>query len=134
MMFRNTLIIASILLAFSHTAFAKVINVKDGQSIQAAVKKAQPGDTIKVHPGTYKETVYIDKNDITLSGVVVKGEWPTMDGEKKLNDAVLYSGHGITVEHLKIINYKGIMYLILFYKCLEMIVCLIIGEFDIVLI
>ncbi len=95
------------LFSLSTTLHAKVIEVKDGQSIQAAVKKASPGDTIKVYPGTYKETVYIDKNDITLSGVVIRGEWPTMDGEKELNDAVLYSGHGVTVEHLKIINYKG---------------------------
>ncbi len=95
------------LFALSGMSFAKVIEVKNGQSIQAAVKKAVPGDTIKVYPGVYKETVYIDKDNITLSGVIVKGEWPTMDGEKKLNDAVLYSGHGITVEQLKIINYKG---------------------------
>jgi parallel beta-helix repeat protein len=95
------------MLGMSFQLSAKTINVKDGQSIQAAVEKAKPGDTIKVHPGTYKETVYIDKNDITLSGVIVEGEWPVMDGEKKLNDAVLYSGHGVTVEYLKIINYKG---------------------------
>lgn len=85
----------------------KVHEVKKGQSIQAAVTKAKPGDTVKVHPGTYNETVYIDKDDITLSGVVVKGEWPVLDGKKKLNDAILYSGHGVTIEHMKIINYKG---------------------------
>lgn len=86
---------------------AKVHQVKDGASIQDAVEKAVPGDTIKVFPGVYKETVYIDKDDIILSGVIEEGEWPVMDGEKKLNDAVLYSGHGITVENLKIIHYKG---------------------------
>lgn len=96
-----------ILISASFQANAKVLEVKNGQSIQAAVNQAQPGDTIKVFPGTYKETVYIDKDDITLSGVIIKGEWPLMDGEKKLNDAVLYSGHGITVENLKIIHYKG---------------------------
>jgi parallel beta-helix repeat protein len=102
-----TSIFLVLLLSASFQVSAKVHKVKDGQSIQAAVKKAKPGDTIKVYPGTYKETVYIDKDGITLSGVVIKGEWPVMDGEKKLNDAVLYSGHGVTVEHLKIINYKG---------------------------
>lgn len=100
-------LIGLVLLTMSFQINAKVIEVKNGQSIQAAVKKSVPGDTIKVFPGTYKETVYIDKDNITLTGVVIKGEWPTMDGEKKLNDAVLYSGHGVTVEHLKIINYKG---------------------------
>ncbi|HSH27834.1 MAG TPA: hypothetical protein VK972_08755, partial [Wenzhouxiangella sp.] len=32
--------------------------VEDGDSIMQAVKRAQPGDTIQVMPGTYYETVY----------------------------------------------------------------------------
>ncbi len=83
------------------------IKVKDGDSIQAAVNKARPGDTILIYPGTYKESVYIDKDSITVRGVIDEGEWPTMDGEKKLNDAILYSGNNITIEQLKITNYKG---------------------------
>ena len=83
------------------------IKVKDGDSIQAAVNKARPGDTILIYPGTYKESVYIDKDSITVRGVIDVGEWPTMDGEKKLNDAILYSGNNITIEQLKITNYKG---------------------------
>ena len=84
-----------------------VIDVKDGESIQTAVRAANPGDVIRVFPGTYKETVYIDKDDILLTGVIVGGKWPTMEGEKKLNDAVLYSGNNITVENLLITHYKG---------------------------
>ena len=86
---------------------AAEINVKDGESIQDAVNKAEPGDVILIHPGTYKASVYIDKDDITLRGVVVDGEWPVMEGEGKLNDAVLYSGNGVTVEWLTIQHYKG---------------------------
>ena len=37
-------------------------------SIQSAVNDANPGDTVFVYNGTYYETVYIDKNDITLLG------------------------------------------------------------------
>jgi parallel beta-helix repeat protein len=85
----------------------QVIPVKPGESIQAAVAKAQPGDTVQVLPGTYRETVYIDKDDIALVGVVRGGDWPTLDGEGKRNDAVLYSGNGIRVENLKIMNFKG---------------------------
>ena len=81
--------------------------IKPGMSIQAAVKAATPGDIIEVHPGSYKETVYVDKSSITLTGVVVEGEWPTLDGEKELNDAFLYSGDNIVIENFKIINYKG---------------------------
>jgi parallel beta-helix repeat protein len=85
----------------------KVIEVKNGGSIQLAVKEANPGDLIKVYPGTYSENVYIDKDDITLQGVVINGEWPTLDGKRKINDAILYSGNGITIDNFKIINYKG---------------------------
>ena len=84
-----------------------VLIVKDGESIQEAVNKAKPGDQIKVMPGTYKETVYIDKDDITLTGVIIKGEWPTLEGEHKLNDAILYSGNNFTVENFLITHYKG---------------------------
>lgn len=85
----------------------KIIEVRKGSSIQAAVKEANPGDLIRVYPGTYSENVYIDKDDISLQGVVIKGEWPTLDGKKEINDAFLYSGNGILIENFKIINYKG---------------------------
>ncbi|MDC0173387.1 cytochrome-c peroxidase, partial [Gammaproteobacteria bacterium] len=45
--------------------------INPGDSIQAAVELALPGDTIQVMPGTYSETVYIDKDDIHLLGVIV---------------------------------------------------------------
>ncbi len=85
----------------------KVIPVKPGESIQDAVRQAQPGDTVQVMPGKYSETVYIDKDNVALVGVIHNGEWPTLDGQGKMNDAVLYSGNGIRVENLKITNYKG---------------------------
>jgi parallel beta-helix repeat protein len=84
-----------------------VHEVRDGASIQAAVAAAQSGDIIKINPGTYSETVYIDKDDIIISGVVINGRWPVMEGNKELNDAVLYSGNDITVENLQIQHYKG---------------------------
>lgn len=88
-----------------------VIEVKNGQSIQDAVGKANPGDLIRVYPGKYHETVYIDKDNISVQGVIVKGEWPTLDGslngEKVLNDAFLYSGSNILIENFKITMYKG---------------------------
>jgi parallel beta-helix repeat protein len=100
-------LLLSILLALGVPAVAAELKVKDGDSIQAAVNKASNGDTILVYPGSYKESVYIDKDNITLRGVVENGEWPVLMGEKTRNDAVLYSGNGITIEWLKIINYKG---------------------------
>lgn len=85
----------------------KIIEVKNGSSIQEAVKAANPGDLIRVFPGTYSENVYIDKDDISMQGVVINGEWPILDGKKEINDAFLYSGNGILIENFKIINYKG---------------------------
>lgn len=85
----------------------ELIVVKDGESIQDAVVAASPGAVIKVLPGTYKETVYIDKDNITLSGVIERGKYPVLEGEGIRNDAVLYSGNGVTVENLYITHYKG---------------------------
>lgn len=85
----------------------ETIEVRDGESIQAAVALAKPGDMIMVYPGTYSETVYIDKDNIRFYGVIEKGKKPTLDGKKELNDAFLYSGNGITIENFKIIDYKG---------------------------
>ena len=85
----------------------ELIVVKDGESIQDAVAAASPGAVIKVMPGTYKETVYIDKDNITLSGVIEQGKYPVLEGEGMRNDAVLYSGNGVTVENLYITHYKG---------------------------
>ena len=89
------------------SALAATHAVRDGDSIQEAVKQANTGDTILVYPGIYKETVYVDKDNITLKGVIENGEWPTLEGEKVLNDAILYSGNGFSVEWFKITNYKG---------------------------
>ncbi|MBM1106531.1 right-handed parallel beta-helix repeat-containing protein [Aurantibacter crassamenti] len=94
-------------IAQSKTFTGEILEVKNGSSIQEAVTKAKPGDLIRVFPGTYSENVFIDKDDISLQGVVIKGEWPTLNGKKEINDAILYSGNGILIENFKIVNYKG---------------------------
>ncbi len=85
----------------------KVIVVQDGESIQAAVKSAEPGTTIRVMPGTYHETVYVDKDDIRIIGVIDAGRRAVLDGQGKLNDAILYSGNNFVVENLLLTKYKG---------------------------
>ena len=95
------------LFVLAPSLMAAEISVKDGESIQSAVNKAQTGDVILVYPGTYKESVYVDKDGITIRGVVQDGEWPVMEGEGKRNDAILYSGNDFTVEWLTITHYKG---------------------------
>lgn len=87
--------------------FAAVHIVNEGESIQAAIKKAKSGDTVKVMPGVYHELVFIDKDNIHLSGIVQQSRWPVMDGQNKLNDGILIAGHGVTVERMKVKGYLG---------------------------
>ncbi|MGJ8681656.1 parallel beta-helix domain-containing protein [Paraglaciecola sp.] len=91
----------------ARTKQGETIVVNPGDLIMDAVKKANPGDTIQVMPGTYSETVYIDKDDIRIIGVIQEGKRATMDGLGKLNDAILYSGNNVVVENLLITKYKG---------------------------
>jgi parallel beta-helix repeat protein len=84
-----------------------VVVVEPGQSIQEAVVAAQPGTTIQVMPGTYHETVYIDKDGIHLIGIITQGERATLDGKGEMNDAILFSGNNIVVEGFRITAYKG---------------------------
>ena len=84
-----------------------IVVVKDGESIQAAIKTAPKGTIIRVMPGTYHETVYVDKDDIRIIGVIEGGRRAVLDGEGKLNDAILYSGNNFVAENLEIRNYKG---------------------------
>ncbi len=84
-----------------------IVVVQEGESIQQAVESAAPGTTIQVMPGTYKETVFIDKDGIRLIGIIQGSQRPVLDGEGELNDAILYSGNNIVVENFKITRYKG---------------------------
>jgi len=84
-----------------------VVVVEDGQSIQEAVKAAAPRTTIQVMPGTYHETVYIDKDYIRLIGVIKGGSRAVLDGQHTMNDAILYSGNNIVIEGFLITHYKG---------------------------
>ncbi|MCP4424479.1 MAG: hypothetical protein GY803_08315, partial [Chloroflexi bacterium] len=82
------------------------IRVQEGESIQTAVDRARPGDTIEIPYGIYYERVVIDMSDITLYGVPNEaGDWPILDGEGKLSEGVLASGNNFTVGYLHVRNY-----------------------------
>ncbi|MCY1268721.1 parallel beta-helix repeat-containing protein [compost metagenome] len=86
-------------------ASAAELTVKSGQSIQAVVKLAKDGDTILVEPGVYKESVYIDKQNITLKSIKKGGA--LLDGETTRNDGIIASGHGAVIDGFKVQGYKG---------------------------
>src|SRR6267143_312478 len=69
---RPTLVAAALagltMMLLSGTAAADVIKVSPGDSIQAAINKAEQGDTVKVAPGTYQENVQIKTDGIKLKG------------------------------------------------------------------
>src|SRR4051812_28850694 len=50
------------------SAYAAVRHVHEGESIQAALDASDPGDTVIVHRGTYRESLQIDKDGIRLRG------------------------------------------------------------------
>ncbi|RMH00366.1 MAG: hypothetical protein D6706_04010 [Chloroflexi bacterium] len=82
------------------------ITVAPGETIQAAVDRAQPGDTIEIPYGIYHERVVVDMNDITLRGIPnEQGEFPILDGEGKLSEGVIASGNNFTVGNLHVRNY-----------------------------
>jgi nitrous oxidase accessory protein NosD len=62
------LVLGALAMALPVAAGARTIKVSEGDSIQAAIDAADPGDTIKIKPGTYAENVWVNKDDITIRG------------------------------------------------------------------
>jgi parallel beta-helix repeat protein len=105
--FKTAIVVAIAAILCGGPSMAATLAVKSGESIQAAVARAAAGDRIEVYPGTYHETVYIDRDGINLQGIVEAGKWPVLDGESSLNDGILVSGHGVTIERMWVRRYKG---------------------------
>lgn len=95
------------LAAPSSQSIRATFRVAPGQSIQAAVDRARPGDRIEVLPGIYRESVMIDLNDIELAGIVRNGDRPVLDGGGTMSDAVVVSGDNFTIRGFELRNYEG---------------------------
>lgn len=85
----------------------QTITVSEGESIQAAVDMALPGDTILVEAGTYYESVYIDTANITVQGVVDGDERPWLDGENERSDGFNTTGDDFVLQGFGMRGYIG---------------------------
>jgi parallel beta-helix repeat protein len=100
----------------------QVLRVEAGQSIQAAVDQAIPGDTIEVMPGLYHEQIVVDVADLTLravgaanrndnansDGLPADGSRrPLLDGQRRLSDGIIISGKNFRLEGFDIKDYTA---------------------------
>lgn len=86
----------------SQPAFAKTIYVGKGEkitSINYAIGMAQPGDTIIIRSGIYKEGNLKINKRISLLGE----NFPVLDGEHKY-EILTITANGVTVAGLKLVN------------------------------
>jgi hypothetical protein len=103
----------------------RVVEVRSDQKLRAAVKRALPGDEIRVHPGTYRGGLTITRSGTAEHPIVIRGvvraadvgkpAWkvrglPVIDGRGKTYNGVLIQGsrQGLTkhvvLSHLQVRN------------------------------
>ena len=89
--------------------YAATLEVGSGKpfsSIQKAVDSANSGDTIIVHDGTYRESVIVDVENLTIQS---KNEWgATLDGEKNRNRAFDIEANKVKIVGFKIKNFIAV--------------------------
>lgn len=93
--------LACLLMMLGSTAWSTVHTVRPGQSIAAAIKAANPGDTVQVMRGDYAERIVIDK-PLTLQGV----DRPTLRGQFS-GDVIRVRSADVTIQGL-IVRDSGI--------------------------
>lgn len=81
---------------------SSAIVVLPGESIQAAIDMASPGDVIEVQSGTYRENIDVDK-PLIIRGLDAGSGLPTVDAGGKSN-AVKVSADQVMLEGLNVTN------------------------------
>jgi parallel beta-helix repeat protein len=100
-------VLVVLLVLLPAAASAKVVKVKPGQSIQAAVDKAHPGDTVQIAPGTYTEpgtgcpprpsrtcAVSVTEDDISIVGQGGHGKNVVLQAEPDQQEGIAVGGQG----------------------------------------
>ncbi len=95
------LVAAIVLAVLTGSASAAVHQVQPGESIQAAIDAAAPGDTIEIHRGRYAGHLLVNK-PLTLRGI----DRPTIDGELKEN-TISVRAEDVTIDGLIVANSGG---------------------------
>ena len=85
-----------------------VVRMGPNETIQQAVDRSGPGDTIEVPYGIYHEAVVLDWSDVKLIGIPNEaGEWPVIDGEGTRSDGVIASGNNFEMAFFAVKNYTS---------------------------
>jgi len=84
------------------------VRVGPNETIQQAVDRSGPGDTIEVPYAIYHESVVLDWSDVTLVGIPNEAdEWPVIDGEGTRSDGVIASGNNFEMYNFAVKNYTS---------------------------
>ena len=88
-------------------AKAKII-VHAGESIQAAVDAAKPGALIQIEPGTYSESITVNKAGIKLVGLTVNGAGVVIQNPGDEEDGIVVNdaGDGFTLQNVTVKNFE----------------------------
>ena len=79
--------------------------ITPGQTIQTALDRTIPGDTVEIKPGVYHEALLLNTDGVTIRGLIENNQRAVLDGENKLADALISSAHNITIEGLAVKDY-----------------------------
>ena len=84
------------------------IIVHAGESIQAAVDAAQPGWLIKIEPGTYSESITINKGGIKLVGIVQGANGVIIQNPGDEEDGIVVgdAGDGFSLSYVTVKNFE----------------------------
>jgi len=92
----------TLLFLFPETGLAGTARISPDKSVQDAIYKSQPGDTIEIQSGTYFENVVVTK-PLVIRGVDTGNGLPTIDAGG-MGSSITLLADGIRLENL---NFQG---------------------------